>query len=138
MPSKELFELSLKPYDGLEADIQRGYGCVIEKSTNEPAFLTEMPLDILKNGKQNKVPIMMGYCNKEGAYVDYLYKISLGMQDYVPKIDNFESKIPYTYKLSKGSELSLKVANMIKQFYFKGKNFSNTPEMLDHYYDVSS
>ncbi|XP_023941601.1 esterase FE4 [Bicyclus anynana] len=40
--------------------------CVEDVIDGEEAFLTELPFDILSEGKYNKVPVMLGVCNEEG------------------------------------------------------------------------
>lgn len=41
---------------------------VIEPKTAKDPFLTEEPLDIIKSGRYNKVPMIMGYNSFEGIF----------------------------------------------------------------------
>lgn len=46
-------------------------GPVIEKS-RPGAFITEHPRTLLENGKCQKIPMMQGYCNREGLLISVI------------------------------------------------------------------
>lgn len=73
------------------------------------------------SGSYNKVPVIIGYCNREGNISEAFYKLS-GKK---PVHENFEDLIPYTLELAKGSAASKEVADKIKKFYYKDGNTDN-------------
>lgn len=92
----------------------RAYGPVVESPANQSSFLPAAPLDILLSGKSTAVPILIGYCNREGIFAEYYAKL-LGVE---PIHVNFEDNVPYFLNLERGSDASKKVAEKIKQFYY--------------------
>jgi len=80
-----------------------GFAPVVEKAfKNVNAFLTTEPLEVLKQGKFHKVPIIMGLCSNEGAifkmfygkqlpniiarqYTDYMSSFSVGDETKINK-----------------------------------------------------
>lgn len=67
--------------DSLKSGELFGFVPVVEKSfENVNAFLTTEPLEVLKQGKFHKVPIIMGFCSNEGS----IFKMFYGKQ--VPNI----------------------------------------------------
>ncbi|KRT85840.1 hydrolase [Oryctes borbonicus] len=97
-------------------DFQRFLGPVIERvSPYESAFLAEDPVDLVLQGRYHKVPLVIGYTSREGMIIETC----------VPKqhqlITNFEEAIPFYLRIPKGSQLSLKIAEEIKQFYYGDK-----------------
>ncbi|XP_056640905.1 uncharacterized protein LOC130447884 [Diorhabda sublineata] len=89
------------------------YGPVIEKSTKEPAFLTEDPIDIIKSGKYNKVPMMIGCLSREGMFI---YSICTNAKNNLVLVP--ETLIPRSLNLRIGSNLHKEAADRVKQFYF--------------------
>lgn len=112
--------------------MQRDYGVIIEPNS-DGAFMPEHPLDILKAGKQNKVPIIIGYTDKEGILSYYWGEKRKGG---FKLFQDFEETVPYTFGAKKGSDLSKTVGKRIKDFYFHGKDPSM--DRIDEFYDVSS
>lgn len=113
----------------MRVDIQRPLGPVVEKiSPYEPAFLSENPIDIILQGRYNKVPFLLGYTSREGMLIEIT----------VPKeqqlVTNFEESIPFYLRIPKGSPLSLKTAEKIKQFYYGDKE--PTLDDMDTLYKV--
>lgn len=86
-------------------------GIVIENpSLDGQNVLTEEPIDLIRSGNYNRVPILMGYNNLEGI----LAEITLG-----DKLEaDFESQVPYELDLEKGSDESKEIARRIKEFYY--------------------
>lgn len=104
---------------------------MVETPTKEPNFLTEDPLKIILSGDYTKVPIMIGYTDREGMYSqvrDMLVKGGFKL------FTDFETKIPYFFNIPKGSDLSKRIAKRIKEFYFKDNN--PTMDNLEAYYLV--
>lgn len=115
----------------MHPDIIRPFGPVVE-TPHEGAFLTEHPVDVMLSGNFTKVPAMMGFATREGMLSEIGIRRLYGE---MKMFKSFEKKVPFFYNLKKGSELSLKVANMIKEFYY-GKE-EPTLDNLDKFYIVS-
>lgn len=68
----------------------------------------------MQAGIYNKVPLMIGYNNAEGIF-STLLAIKTGEK---PIHKDFESFVPWTLNLKKGSEESKKIAQRIKEHYY--------------------
>lgn len=70
VPAQTLSESSFEVLEKYPANqaIFFGFVPIIEKDLGD-AFLTRHPYDLLKEGRFNKVPVMRGFCNKEGVIV---------------------------------------------------------------------
>ncbi|RZC37636.1 COesterase and/or Abhydrolase 3 domain containing protein, partial [Asbolus verrucosus] len=97
------------------ASTTRPFAPVIERKSNE-AFLCENPLDIMKSGRYNHVPIIIGFTNREGMLSEILQK----SKPFKP-MTNFELAVPSFLKLQPGSDISKYVAQQIKEFYYGNK-----------------
>ncbi|CAH2101588.1 unnamed protein product [Euphydryas editha] len=74
-PLSVLIEAAYKDIDNLTSNrVSFGFVPVIEKyfGDNE-AMLTDIPYRLFKDGRFNRVPVIKGFCNKEG-YMTYLTK----------------------------------------------------------------
>lgn len=91
--------------------VRRAFAPVVEKPSSG-AFLTEEPLKILKEGKYNKIPIIMGSTSCEGM----LYELAKKTRNLKSAL-NFENEIPYDLDILTKSEESTKIAEKIKNFY---------------------
>lgn len=107
---------------------KRAFGPVVEKLSTE-AFLTEDPVKILREGKYNKVPIMIGCNNNEGL----LYEVARRTRNLKGSV-NFENEIPHNLGVVK-SEEATNVAEKIKKFY-KIEELSSDEKTMA-LYDVS-
>lgn len=116
----------------MTVDLIRPFGFVIETVSDEPAFLSESPLKVMMEGRYNKIPMMIGFTSREGM----LSEIGIKREHGVMKLfTDFEKKVPFFYNLEKGTEMSLKVAKMIKEYYFGHENPSL--DNLDKFYLVN-
>ncbi|XP_026323536.1 esterase FE4-like [Hyposmocoma kahamanoa] len=85
-------------------------------STKTERFLDDAPVNILKNGKYNKVPILYGFANMEGinrvqmGYDLFKDKMNSKFSDFMPADLEFESEAQ-----------KQKVAKQVKEFYFGDK-----------------
>ncbi|XP_017784019.1 PREDICTED: putative inactive carboxylesterase 4 [Nicrophorus vespilloides] len=125
---KDLLDAHWKIPDLIEAHAgaHRVFGPVVENlSPYEEAFLSDEPINILKSGKFNKVPMIFGYTSSEGLMFT-LFK--------EPMITDFETIVPYTLKFPRGSSMSKVVAEKIKQFYFGDDEPSDNKQ---NYHDVN-
>ena len=93
-----------------------------EKFTNEP-FLSDNPVEIVKNGKYNRMPIIVGQAKNEGIY--YASKF-IKKPDYLDALEANWSVIGSTLLLNKSSddisEKDVAIINKIKEFYFGTEN----------------
>ncbi|KAJ8924063.1 hypothetical protein NQ315_006840 [Exocentrus adspersus] len=96
----------------------RNYGLVIEKpSADEPAFLTEDPRALLKSENYEKVPLMLGVCNRDGMNIyGFIKRKGNGftLKD--------ESIVPLGLNIKQGTPLYDRVVKLVKEFYFKDKD----------------
>ncbi|CAH0600425.1 unnamed protein product [Chrysodeixis includens] len=104
----------------------------IERQTDEEAFLTESPINIIKNGKYKKVPVLVGVSNMEGIlqmmnYERWKNGMNEKFSDFLPADLQFESE--------KEKE---EIAQKIKEFYFKGKPVGDESvlEYVEYFGDV--
>lgn len=109
----------LKVQDNIGDDIcsaaeKRPIGIVVEKQTNEPAFLPNDPWDILMSGHYNKVPMMLGYTSREGMIYDFDFRLVKPENRFVM---DYEDLVPFALQVPRGSALSKKIAAKIKDFY---------------------
>lgn len=100
---------------------KRPFGPTVEKPNNNP-FLTEEPVQALSTGRYNQVPVLMGYCEKEGNLCEAFANFD-GRQ---PIHTDFTEVIPHDLGISKGSEEAKNVAKKIQELYYKDNN--NTTE----------
>uniref|UniRef100_A0A1L8D6M6 Carboxylic ester hydrolase n=1 Tax=Plutella xylostella TaxID=51655 RepID=A0A1L8D6M6_PLUXY len=104
--------------------------CVERPGPN--AFLTEAPLDILKKGKFEKTPFLVGFSNMEG-----LFRIDV-FNDWKDKMnEKFSKFLPADLKFSSEEERE-EVASAIKKFYFGDEAVSETTvqKFVDYFTDV--
>nr|XP_022909380.1 esterase B1-like [Onthophagus taurus] len=128
MPVEDLLTAQLSMRDTIQCDTLRYIAPVVEKSKKN-AFLSEDPIDLLIQGKYNKVPILMGYNSKEGLVCGYL-------PGAVPRGNNLEEFIPYNMRLDRGSHFAMTIAAKLKEFYFPNDtNISGDP-LYDLYTDT--
>ncbi|RVE54110.1 hypothetical protein evm_001233 [Chilo suppressalis] len=94
MPIKELILLSIKVVYSEQArgGIYFGFVPTIEEKSEWETFLDEKPYDLLAKGKFNKVPLIAGFCSREG-----LIMAPIGPQklEKLVKEKNFSDYIPF-------------------------------------------
>ncbi|XP_044265021.1 esterase B1-like [Tribolium madens] len=116
LPAKKIVDAQLKTPDPFNASTIRPYGPVVEKNVTDSSFLTEEPIDIIKSGRFNHVPLITGYTSREGMLFEL---IKLGQKEASDL--NLENEIYYDLNLERGSEKSQKIAASIKEKYFDNK-----------------
>lgn len=90
--------------------------------TGEPAVIAENPIELIRSGRYNKMPMMIGYTSAEGLFFEYKIKQAIQSKERNGVlITNFENLIPHHLKVPSGSILSKYIANEIKSFYFNGE-----------------
>lgn len=96
------------------ASEMRPHGPIMEKTTDEEAFLPAEPIDLILSGRYNKVPFMAGYTDMEGM----LFEIMAARSGSSRITQDFELFVPHPLRFPKGSPGSKQVAQKIKKFYF--------------------
>jgi len=84
----------------------------IEGASNEPAFLSSRPLDIIRSGDYNQVALLTGVTNAEGLYFILDETIGNILEE------NFSFVVPREFEVESGSEKEAEIAQKIKEFYF--------------------
>lgn len=82
-------------------------------------------------GTYRKVPLIIGCCDGEGMLGLFLG----GRVGRQPVHKDFENFVPFTFELERGSEESKRIAQNIKEFYYKDKEPSL--ETLTSYIEVN-
>ncbi|XP_049697930.2 cholinesterase 1 [Helicoverpa armigera] len=96
-------------------DVGIRFAPCVERDIGQERVITDGPMNIIKQGKYNKVPLMYGFTNMEGAmrlpYFDtWKDRMNEKFSDFLPIELHFES-----------DEEKAKVAEKVKQFYFKDR-----------------
>ncbi|XP_047994724.1 juvenile hormone esterase-like isoform X2 [Leguminivora glycinivorella] len=94
--------------------------CVEKQGVNNNPFLATSIQEILDSGKYNKVPMIIGYNNKEGI----LYVSQLNSKVYQSLNENFASVLPDNMYFSSIKERKA-TADKIKKFYFGNDTINN-------------
>lgn len=109
----------------------RSIGPVVEHPGNESSLILAPLAEIMLSGNFNAVPILFGYCNREGMFSELVQKLK-GKQ---PIHEDFEKTVPRELNLKYGSDASKNVARRIKEFYYGDEEPSLN--CVDNYYLVS-
>jgi carboxylesterase type B len=125
-----LINLVLLIFQPFLASVVRPHGPVIEHKSPD-AFLTEHPLNIIRSGQYNHVPIMIGYTTREGILSEVLQK----PKPFKPLTD-FELAVPNFLNLERGSDISKLIARRIKEYYYGNEEPST--ENKDKFYLVNN
>lgn len=112
--------------------IQRHLAPVIEDNTKS-AFLTEHPVDIIKAGRYNKVPLIIGFDTHEGIISDILYPDT---RFKFHEFNNFCECIPYYLNIPSGDKILKIMEDKIKQYYYT-KPTNDEVENTKYFYTVS-
>ncbi|KAL1502034.1 hypothetical protein ABEB36_007242 [Hypothenemus hampei] len=133
LPVEEIYRMQCqldKIY--IKGNRYRFVGAVVEPTKwNGEKFFSDHPLKLLKSGKYNKVPLMMGYNTGDGMILDGMVQPS---QNHIYWTDK-ELNVPGLLNLEKGSSLSKQLGNEIVQFYF-GTDEISREKHLKELYDV--
>lgn len=110
---------------------------VIEKEKHkDEVFLPDKPIDLIRNGKFNKVPLIIGVTSREGKLImpDLVEHTSW----YNSLTDDWEPLLSVNLKLPKGTEQIKETAHKIQEFYFGDKAVSKEtwPQLIDVYGDI--
>nr|XP_022909047.1 esterase E4-like [Onthophagus taurus] len=86
---------------------------IVEKH-KETAFLPDDPMKILRAGNYNKVPMIIGYTDAEGIFLEQIIRNATGQPQPVTDFFNF---VPDELGILPGTPEALKLADEIKEFY---------------------
>ncbi|GLV42339.1 alpha-Esterase-9 [Carabus blaptoides fortunei] len=95
------------------------HGFVVEQPCKEANLLTVEPLDVMLAGEYTKVPLLIGYTSREGMFSEIGERLQTGAFKI---FTDFETKVPVYFNIPKGSDLSKRIAQKIKEFYFDNCN----------------
>lgn len=100
---------------------------VVERESPD-AIITKRPIDLLKQTDLFDIPVMVGNTSAEGLI---MVMNSRNKREVFDK--DFSRMIPTSVNLTQGSSSAVKLAEEIKEFYFKGKNYTEETdqEMCD-------
>jgi carboxylesterase type B len=112
MTSEEIVLLQDKIPDFVPNTPERVIAPVVETSTKEPAFIQENALDLCRSGNYSKIPLMIGYCSREGMIIEYEEKINGNKLEFRT---DFESTLPSQLKENSKSNI---LAEQIKTLYY--------------------
>ncbi|XP_013148740.1 PREDICTED: venom carboxylesterase-6-like [Papilio polytes] len=104
----------------------------VERDIGEEMFLNDSPFNILKNGRQHKVPMLYGFAEMEGliriAFFD-MWKDGMN--------DKFSEYLPGDLQFETEAERE-KVADKVKRFYFGGQPINEETIFIyiDYFTDV--
>ncbi|KAF5298222.1 hypothetical protein FQA39_LY02646 [Lamprigera yunnana] len=121
MPLEKIFEIQEQVPDHHYVSAMRPFGVVVERYENEDTFLSREPMDIIKSGQYHDVPLMIGFTSREGYFARIKYN--------TVEVDDFEKEIMFNYKTVKGSELSLKIARKIKEFFYGDEDITSSDSL---------
>lgn len=93
------------------------YSPCVETNSTDP-FFSDSPYNIIKSGKFNSVPVMMGYTESEGSFFYGLLD-----ETSVAKLnDNFVNMIPSLFSWCPSNKL--RVASLLRSHYFGVSNIT--------------
>ncbi|KAI5638923.1 carboxylesterase family domain-containing protein [Phthorimaea operculella] len=107
--------------------------CVERDTGVGEMFLDDSPVNILKKGEYNKVPVLYGFANMDG-----LFRVSIGYEQFTAGMNKkFSDFLPFDLQFKDQIEKD-KVANEVKEFYFGNKKIDNDTilEYIDYNTDV--
>ncbi|XP_026726275.1 acetylcholinesterase-like [Trichoplusia ni] len=113
-------------------DISNLFSACVERKTGSSVFLTDSPINIIKQGKYKKLPVLFGISNMEGSiYVDYFETWKNEMNE------KFSKFLPIDLQFENEEEKD-EIARRVKQFYFGPHpvNNQNILAYVEYFSDV--
>ncbi|XP_013148721.1 PREDICTED: esterase FE4-like [Papilio polytes] len=104
----------------------------IERDVGEEMFLNDSPYNILKNGRQHKVPMLYGFAEMEGLIrIPFFDMWKDGMND------KFSDYLPGDLQFKTEAERE-KIPEEVKRFYFSGQpiNEETVFRYIDYFTDI--
>lgn len=109
------FETLNKVSISFRTDYTFGFSPCVEGDTGEEVFLDDAPINILKRGDFNKVPMLCGFAEMEGLM--YIAQFEIWKEKMNEKFSDF---LPADLKFE-NEEQKEEVAQSVKKFYFGDK-----------------
>jgi len=102
----------------------------------DEVFLPDRPIDLIRNGKFHKVPLIIGVTSREGKLI--LPDLVEHTSWYSALTDNWEPLLSVHLKLPKGTQQIRETSRKIQEFYFGDKAVSKEtwPQLIDVYGDI--
>ncbi|XP_063372456.1 esterase E4-like [Cydia amplana] len=127
------------PYDSLfynlfldRKDSTFGFGPCVERDTGTEVFLSDSPVNIIKQGKYRKIPVLYGFANMEGLlrllqFENWQNEMNSNFTLFLPSDLQFESE-----------QQRAQIAKAAKKFYFGNKAVEKETVMhfIDYFSDV--
>jgi len=114
LSTEEVYGLMKKIGDPIRASLLRTFSPVVEKSSAaEPAFITKAPVELMRTGEYNHVPVMLGYNSGEGYPFDAFRKLCV----FHVVWDAEDAIVPHMLNMKPGSPEFEAVKEKIKKFY---------------------
>nr|WCC58199.1 carboxylesterase [Pharsalia antennata] len=126
---EELYKAASKLIDPFYIGKVRPFGPIVERGPSESSFLCEEPIDLIKSGKYHKVPLLMGYCSREGMFIYGMCTTTKGTH-----LLNDQTIVPYSMNLRIGSDQYNSTVNSIKNFYLNGSDPLETKDDIYRLY----
>lgn len=104
----------------------------VERDVGEEMFLVESPMDILRKGNYEKLPMLYGFANMEG-----LFRVP-SFQDFSNKMNSrFSDFLPADLQFANENEKE-EVSKIIKEFYFGNNPVDHNTILayIDYFTDV--
>jgi len=95
---------------------------IVDGGLVEDPFLPEEPRELIRKGKYNKVPLIMGHNRDEGLLVEAFYKRIAGSYDTA--WNNFDTVGPLAFFATEKDEVTKEESAVCKSYL--NKNFKNT------------
>jgi len=138
VPAQQLTEWTEKVFTEEEKHpIPLFFHPVIEpEKQNDEVFLPDRPIDLIRNGKFHKVPLIIGVNSKEGKLI--LPDLTEHTSWYNSLTDNWEPLLSVHLSLPKGTQQIKETSRKVQEFYFGDKAVSKEtwPQLLDVYGDI--
>nr|AHJ81323.1 carboxylesterase [Locusta migratoria] len=98
------------------------FGPTIEPDSVKDAIITQDPMEILKSGKLNKVPTILGVCSREGILFIRELMENKGIMRELNT--NFQRLLPASIPVTREERIT--IARDIKRFYFENQPLEDT------------
>ncbi|CAH0550118.1 unnamed protein product [Brassicogethes aeneus] len=114
-PLKNIVAAQYEYKDDCLLDKIRPFVPIVEKPSKD-AFISDLPINIIKSGNYNKVPFMIGYTTNEGMLFELLRMIMTWNK--IPK--SLDNEIPHDVPHNGDVEKINTIKEKVKNYYFKG------------------
>ncbi|XP_053601340.1 esterase E4-like [Plodia interpunctella] len=110
-----------------------GFTPCLDRDVGNGVIVPDSPLNIMKSGKYNKLPVLVGFANMEGILYMSTFEIFRDMMN-----KKFSDFVPYDLQFENLDEKE-KVAQHIKEFYFGEKpvDYDTMYQYIDFFSDVT-